>query len=101
MLAGVEIEVAALSGVKRAVGAALDDASAFDDEDLVGAADGGEAMGNDEGRAAAHEIGQALLDEGFGFGIEAGGGFVEDENAGLGQDGARDGDALFLAAGEL
>ena len=38
---------------------------------------------------------------GLGFGVEAGGGFVEDQDARVGQDGAGDGDALALAAGEL
>ncbi len=75
--------------------------SLLDDEDLVGAADGGEAVGDDEGGAALHEVVQAVLDEGFGFGVEGAGGFVEDEDAGVGEDGAGDGDALALAAGEL
>ncbi len=44
---------------------------------------------------------QAFLDEGFGFGVEAGGGFVEDQNSRVGQDGAGDGDALALAAGKF
>lgn len=83
------------------MGAAFDDLAVFHDEDLVGAADGGEAMGDDEGGAAAHEVGETFLDHGFGFGVEAGGGFVEDEDAGVGEDGAGDGDALFLAAGEF
>ena len=83
------------------MGAALDDAAGFDDEDLIGAADGGEAVGDDEGGAAAHQVRKAFLNEGFGFGVEAGGGFVENQDARVGQDGAGDGDALRLAAGEL
>src|SRR4029453_13002533 len=35
------------------------------------------------------------------LGVEARGGLVEDEDAGIGEDGAGDGDALPLAAGEL
>src|SRR5699024_3607658 len=34
-------------------------------------------------------------------GIEVAGGFVGEEEVGVGDDGAGDGDALFLAAGEL
>ena len=81
--------------------AAFDDFAGFDDEDLIGAANGGEAVGDDEGGAAAHQVGEALLNQGFGFGIEAGGGFVEDQDARIGQNGAGDGDALALAAGKL
>ena len=44
---------------------------------------------------------QAGLDHGFGFGVERAGGFVEDEDARLGQQGAGDGQPLALAAGEL
>ena len=73
----------------------------FDDEDLVGAADGREAVGDDEGGAALHEEVEAVLDHGFGLGVEGAGGFVEDEDARVGENGAGDGDALALAAGEL
>ena len=101
VLAGVEVVVAALHGVELVVVAALDDEAAFDDEDLVGAADGGEAVGDDEGGAADHELVEAGLNHGLGLGIERAGGFVEDEDAGLGEQGAGDGEALALAAGEL
>ena len=43
-----------------------------------------------------HQVAQALLDQRLGFGVEAGGGFVQDQNARIGQNGARDGDALAL-----
>ena len=44
---------------------------------------------------------KAALDHGLGLGIERAGGFVENEDARLGQQSARDGEALPLAAGEL
>ena len=81
--------------------AAFDDAAGFDDQNLIGAADGGEAMRDDERGAAAHQVREAFLDHGFGFGIEAGGGFVENQDARIGEDGAGDGDALALAAGKF
>ena len=68
MLAVVEVAVAAVEVVEGLVGATLDDPSLLDDEDLVGAADGGEAVGDDEGGAALHEVAEAMLDEGFGLG---------------------------------
>ncbi len=42
VLSGVGVEVASVEGEEVLVGAAFDDVSGFDDEDLVGAADGGE-----------------------------------------------------------
>src|ERR1700681_1782835 len=58
-------------------------------------------MGNHKSGAAAHQVAQTFLDEGFGFGVEAGSGFVQDENARIGENGARDGDALLLSAGKF
>ena len=81
--------------------AAFDDAAGFDDQDLFGAANGRESMGDDERGAAAHQVAQPFLDQGLGFGIEAGRGFVENQDARIGQNRAGDGDALLLAAGEL
>ena len=83
------------------MGAAFDDLALLDDEDLVGAADGGEPVRDDEGRAALHEVAEAVLDHRFGLGVERAGGFVEDEDARVGEDGAGDGETLTLAAGEL
>src|SRR5690606_24756675 len=83
------------------VGAAFDDSALVHDEDLVGGLDGGEAVRDHEGGAAAAEVLESVPDEGLALGVEAGGGLVEDEDARIGDDGARDGDALALAAGEL
>ena len=58
-------------------------------------------MGDDEGGAALHEVAEAVLDHRFGLGVERAGGLVEDEDARVGEDGAGDGEALALAAGEL
>jgi hypothetical protein len=101
VLAGVEVIVATVEGVEGLMGATFEDASLLDDQDLVGAADGGEAVGDDKGGTALHEEVEAALDEGFGFGVEGAGGLVEDEDTGVGQDGAGDGEALALAAGEF
>ena len=43
---------------------------------------------------------RAWLDEVVGAGVDAGGGLVQDQDAGVDQDGPGDGEALALAAGE-
>ena len=58
-------------------------------------------MRNHKRRPALHEVAEAVLDHGLGLGVEGAGGRVEDEDAGVGEDGAGDGDALPLAAGEF
>src|SRR5579883_3364823 len=44
VLAGIEVEVASAQCVEGFVGAAFDDVSAFDDQDLISPADGREAV---------------------------------------------------------
>ena len=92
---------AAFDGVEFGVGSRLDDAALVDDEDAVGVADGGEAVGDEEGGSSLHEGFEGLLDETLALGIEGAGGFVEDEDGRVAEDGACDGDALALTAGEL
>ena len=57
-------------------------------------------MGDTNDSAIFGKMVNGFLDLGFGLGIERCGGFVEDENGGVADEGARDGDALALAAGE-
>ena len=59
-----------------------------------------EAVGDDEGRPALHQVGEGLLHQPLGLGVERGGGLVEDEDGRVLEQGARDGDALPLPAGE-
>ena len=93
--------VVAAQGDQLVVAATLDDFALVHDADLVRAADGGEAVGDDDRCAVAHEAFQCLLDEPFRFRVERRGGLVEDEQRGILEDGAGDADALALAAGEL
>ena len=83
------------------VRALLDDLAIVDDDDLVRIADRGQAMGNDETGAAFHQAQQRFLDARFGARVHAGGGFVEDEDARVGQDGAGDGQQLALSLAEV
>lgn len=76
----------------------FDDASVSDDVDAVGVLDGGESVGNDQGGAILHEFFEGGLNPPFRFGIQGRGGFVQNEDGGISEQGAGDGDALALAA---
>ncbi len=82
------------------MGARLDNTAFFEYHDLLSRRHGGEAVGNDQGCATGKEGLQRLADEGFAFGVEGAGGFVEYEEVGLEQECAGDADALALAAAE-
>src|ERR1035437_8396053 len=58
-------------------------------------------MCNDEGGAAFHEVGESFLDGGLGFGIQAAGSCVQDQDPRIGENGAGDRDAPALSAGEF
>ena len=95
-----EAGVAAAGGAEGVVGALFEDAAMVEDDDVIGLADGGEAVGNDEDGALAHEVVERLLDLAFGDGVHAGGGLVEDDKRRVFQEDAGDGEALFFALGE-
>lgn len=83
------------------MGALLEDGAVFEDEDAVGHADGGEAVGDEDGHAVAGEFGETEEDVVFGAGVEGGGGLVEDDELGVAHVGAGEGDFLPLAGGEV
>ena len=58
-------------------------------------------MRDDDGRAPLHQRRQRLLDQPLGLGVERTGRLVEQQDRRVLQDGARNRDALALAAGEL
>src|SRR5438552_363455 len=70
ILTRVEIRVASAASEQLLVASALYDPAVLDDEDRVGAANGGQPMRDDEGRAPLHELGQALLDQGLALAVE-------------------------------
>ena len=57
-------------------------------------------MGDNEGGAPRPQPVERPLDPGFRFRVERAGGFVEDQDRCVLEDGPRDGDALAFAAGE-
>ena len=70
------------------------------DEDLVGAADRREAVGDDDRRAAAQQPVERVLDQDLGRPVDVRGRLVEDQDARVGEQRARDRDQLTLAGGQ-
>lgn len=70
------------------------------DGDPVGEAEGGAAVGDQQGRAARHHLRQGLVDLVLDAGVDGRGGVVEEKQPGVGEDRAGERDALPLAAGE-
>src|SRR2546423_14221015 len=81
--------------------AAFHNASGLHHQDLVGLAHGGKTMRNYKRGAAFHQVLETLLNEGLRFGVEAGGGFIENQNFRIGENSASNGDPLALSTGEL
>ncbi len=71
-----------------------DDPAVLEDDDPVGALHRGEAVGNDERGAALGQPFDGLLHRALALGVERTGGLVEQEDGGVAQDGAGDGEAL-------
>ena len=69
--------------------------------DFIGMADGGETVGDGNGRTVLHQLFKRILYHAFAFGIEGGSRFVQDEDRRILQNGAGNADALALTAGEL
>ncbi len=79
----------------------FDDAAVLDDEDDVGVEDRREPVRDHEARAAFHQRHERGLDRRFVGRVERAGRFVEDEDARVLEQHARDREPLALAAGEL
>ena len=82
------------------VRAALDDLAALEDEDLIGVHDGREPVRDDEHGAAGEQSVDRFLHEALRLRVERGRRFVEDEDRRIGEQRARDRQALALTAGE-
>ncbi len=104
--AGEEAAGVGVAGVAEEVGqgAVFDDAAGVEDRCAVAeAVDEAEIVADEEeGEAGLRAQGDEQVDDaGFDGDVERGGGFVEEEEVGVGGEGRRDDDALFHAAGEL
>ena len=62
--------------------ALLGDATALQDDDVVGHAHGGEAVGDEQGRPPGGELAEALVDLVLGLGVQGGGGLVQHQQLG-------------------
>ena len=78
--------------------AALDDPAVFEHEDPVGRDDGRQPVRDHERRAADERVGERVLDGELRLGVEVRRRLVEDDDRGVLQQHARDGQALLLAA---
>ena len=81
--------------------AAFDDLAVLQHDDAVGAADGGQPVGDDQPGAALQQLDQRLLDQHLGVGIDAGRGLVEHQDLGVGHQRPRKADQLALAEREV
>ncbi len=79
----VELPVDAALGQQLLVRADLAHLALMHHDDLVGALHGTEAVGDDDRGAAFHHAAERIADAELGLGIDAGGGFVEDEDLGI------------------
>ena len=80
--------------------AALHDAAVVQHQDAIGADHAGQAVRQDQRRAALHQPVERLLDHGLVLGVDGGQRLVENQDRGIPQQRAGDGDALALSAGE-
>ncbi len=90
----VGIEAAPLQ--ELLVGAAIDQPTCFDDQDLIRLPDRRQPMGDHERGAAPKQRRQCLLDESLGLGIQVRGRLVKDQDRGILEQRPRDGQALLL-----
>ena len=79
---------------------ALDNAPVIQHQNLVGALEGEQPLGDDKSGAPLHKDSQRLLDQMLGFGIDAAGRIVQNQDARVTEQGAGDGKALFLPAAQ-
>src|SRR5207245_1639355 len=68
--------------------------------DLVGVADGGQPVGDDQRGTAGQGLGQGVLDRRLALGVQVRGGLVEDDDARRLEQDPGERDALLLPAGE-
>ena len=77
------------------------DAAILQHDDLIGKAHGGRALGDDERRRTMIHGADGAAESGVGCIVERGGAVVKNQDVRLFDEGARDGQALALAAGEV
>jgi len=81
--------------------AVFDDIAGFEHHHAIEIAQCRKAVGDRDHGAAAHQAAERLSDRFLGFAVESGGRLVEQQDRRVLQEGARDRDALPLAARQL
>lgn len=76
------------------------DLAVVEDDDVVAAADGGEAVREEDEGAALGEAVDGVVDEVFDVVVEGGVGFFDDDDGGVVEEGACQGDAVLVFEGE-
>src|ERR1700722_2512524 len=79
----------------------LYDGAVLEDENTVGRAHRRKPMRDDQRSAAAHQPFESLQNQALALRIERTGGFVQNQDGRVAQNGAGDGHALALTAGQL
>src|SRR5262249_14318777 len=82
----VQLAIAPAERDELLVGTTLDDLAVLEHEDLIGALDRRQAVGDDERRATATQRAEAVADERLALAVEARRGFVENQDARIGED---------------
>jgi hypothetical protein len=82
------------------VGAPFHNATRIEDENLAGVLHGGEAVRDDEDGTSLEQSVDGFLHQALRLGVQRGGGFVEDEDRRIDEQGARNGETLALSSGE-
>jgi hypothetical protein len=100
-LTEVQVVIKALSIQQLLMISLFDNLAVVDDDYLVRITDGAQAVSNDEAGAAFHQAQQSLLDAHLGARVHAAGGFIQDQDGRIGQDGARDGEHLALSLAQV
>src|SRR2546421_12753656 len=94
------MRVGAVEGHQLVVRAGFHDLSVRHYSQAVGVAKSTESVRDGESRAVLYQPVDRLLNKPLCLRIHAGGRFIEDQDGGIMEDRARDGDSLSLAAGE-
>src|SRR5258708_2569409 len=94
----VELLVGFAGAQELLVAALADDLAAVHHDDLVGALDRAETVGDHERRALVHDPFDGSLNQCLALGVHLAGGFVENEDRSVAEDGAGDAEPLLLAA---
>src|SRR5258708_23965858 len=95
-LVGIQLKVPSFLIDKVLVFPLFNNGTILNHKDLVGLADGAQAVGNDEGGPSPQQAPQTLLDKGLTFGIEIRGCLIQNQNPRIRQYGAGNGNALPL-----